>query len=164
MRRRSLARPPERHAPPAKAEVLDPDLANEVARRIGPLVSIQARSQVVAQVVSLVSEERFSGPLPHPRHFREYDEALPGSGDRLLKMVEEDLVHTRGLQAQELQADIDDMKEGRRLGFAALVILMLGAIICGVLGKDTIALALLGASVLGTINVLIKGRGKANDA
>ena len=113
--------------------------------------------------MSFVKEERFSGPLPHPKHFSEYDAAVPGSGERLLGMVEGSLAHAQGLQTRALDADIADMKEGRRLGFAALVILMLGAIGCGLLGKDTIALALLGATVVGTIGTLVKGRGKNGD-
>ena len=78
-------------------------------------------------------------------------------------MVESNLAHSQELQSRALDADIADMKEGRRLGFAALVILMIGAIVCGLLGKDTIALALLGATVIGTIGTLIKGRGKNGD-
>jgi len=117
----------------------------------------------VAQVTSIVQEERFSGPLPHPKHFKQYDDALPGSGQELLDMAKSNLRHAQDLQAKALQADIDDMKEGRRLGFAALVILMIGAIICGLMDKDTIALALLGATVLGTITHLIRGRGKNGD-
>ncbi|MET3824571.1 putative membrane protein [Sphingomonas sp. PvP055] len=159
--RSKLAKAPEKQNLPSKISDSKSDpFADEVAKRVGAIVSGPQRSQVVAQMVSLVKEERFSGPLPHPRHFKEYDETVPGSGNRLLSLVEGNLAHTQMLQTTALQADIADMKEGRRLGFAALVIMIIGAIICGILGKDVIAIALLGASVIGAIGTLIKGRGR----
>lgn len=38
-------------------------------------------------------EEAFRGPLPHPDHFAKYNKILPGSGNRLLKLVEDNLKH-----------------------------------------------------------------------
>lgn len=160
-----MGKSPEKRSPPSNlpaAAEADP-VADEIAKRLSSLVPPAQRAQVVAQVTSIVQEERFSGPLPHPKHFKQYDDALPGSGQELLDMAKSNLRHAQDLQAKALQADIDDMKEGRRLGFAALVILMIGAIICGLMDKDTIALALLGATVLGTITHLIRGRGKNGD-
>lgn len=157
-----MGKPPtERRIPPTNlpAEVENDPVAEEIAKRLGEILPKGHRAQVIAQITALVTEERFSGPLPHPRHFGEYEKHLPGSGDRMLGMVENNLAHAQALQEKALQADIDDMKEGRRLGFAALVILMIGAIICGMMGKDMIALALLGATVVGTVGQLIKGRG-----
>lgn len=160
-----MSKPPEKRNPPtnvpARVEI-DP-VVEEITKRISNLIPVQQRAQVVAQVISLVKEERFSGPIPHPKHFEEYERILPGSGRELLDMAKSNLTHSQDLQSRALGADIDDMKEGRRLGFAALVVLMVGAIICGLLNKDTIALALLGATVVGTIGQLIKGRGKNGD-
>lgn len=157
-----LGKPPEKLNLPTNSSKDGDPFAEELAKRIGSIVSGPQRNQVIAQVVSFVKEERFSGPLPHPKHFGEYDAHVPGSGNRLLAMVEGNLQHSQELQTRALEADIDDRKEGRRLGFAALVILMIGAIICGILGKDMIALALLGATVVGTIGTLIKGRGNGD--
>lgn len=159
-----MGKSPEKQNLPAAKQTSDVDhFADELAKRVAALVPSAQRTQVVAQVIALVKEERFSGPLPHPRHFKEYDEAVPGSGDRLICMVEQSLSHAQDLQQQALTADIADMREGRRLGFAALVLLISGAIVCGAIGQQTIALALLGASVIGTIGTLIKGRGKNGD-
>lgn len=114
---------------------------------------------MVAQIVSLVQEERFSGPIAHPKHLREYEEIVPGSADRIVAMAEGNLAHAQTMQAKALDADITDMREGRWLGFAALIILIIGAIVCGVLQHTAIALALLGASVIGGVSAIIKGRG-----
>lgn len=159
-----MGKQPEKQSLPATKQPADVDrFADELAKRVAALVPGPQRTQVVAQVIALVKEEKFSGPLPHPKHFKEYDDALPGSGDRLIRMVEQDLTHSQSLQTKALDADIADMKEGRRLGFAALVLLISGAILCGVIGQQTIALALLGASMVGAIGTLIKGRGRNGD-
>ena len=34
------------------------------------------------------SVSTFQGPLPHPDHFEKYNEILPGSAERILKMAE----------------------------------------------------------------------------
>lgn len=160
-----MAKAPEKSSQATDLRVAtssDP-LADELAKRVAALVPPPQRTQVVAQVVALMKEEKFSGPIAHPKHLREYEEIVPGSGDRIIGMAEDDLKHTHELQNRALAADIADMREGRRLGFVALLILIGGAIGCGLMGKDTIALALLGASVIGTIGTLIKGRGRNGD-
>lgn len=157
-----MVKTPEKRNLPANSPAgsdSDP-IAEEIAKRIGSLLPRDQRLQVVAQVTSLVKEESFSGPIPHPRHLAQYEEILPGSAATLIGMAKSDLEHAQAMQKRALEADIADMKEGRRLGFAALVILMLGSIVCGAMGQETIALALLGATVVGTISQLVKGRGK----
>lgn len=160
-----MGKPPEkRSTPTSQSEVTDGDpLAAELAKRLSSLLPGRERAQVIAQVTSLVLEERFSGPLPHPRHLQQYDDILPGLGRELVDMAHNSLAHSQELQAEAMRADIADMKEARRLGFAALLVLIIGAIICGAMGKDTIALALLGAGVIGTIGQVIRGRGRNSE-
>lgn len=159
-----MAKAPEKQNLPTSASAANVDpVAEEINKRLGSLVSAGQRSQIVAQMTALVKEESFSGPIPHPRHLAEYNQIVPGSASMLINMAKSDLDHTHRLQERALEADISDMKQGRWLGFAALVILMIGAIVCGLMDKDTIALALLGATVVGTIGQLIKGRGKNGD-
>jgi len=43
--------------------------------------------EVVLQAAS------FSGPLPPPPMFREYEDVLPGAGDRILSMAERQAAH-----------------------------------------------------------------------
>lgn len=42
-------------------------------------------TQVAVQIQQL---ERYSGPLPHPKHVKEYEEVCPGCFDRILAMAE----------------------------------------------------------------------------
>ncbi|WP_188512639.1 DUF2335 domain-containing protein [Blastomonas aquatica] len=117
------------------------------------------QAQVVAQMVSFVSEERFSGPIAHPRHLKEYEAICPGAADRIISMAEGNLAHAQDIQTLAIQADIDDAKAGRLYGFLALMALIIAAGVSAFLGNELMASAFLGAGVLGVVGQLIKGRG-----
>lgn len=107
-----MAKPPEKQKPQNNTVVVtdsDP-FAEELAKRVSALVPAGQRAQVVAQVTSLVTEERFSGPIPHPRHLAQYDQVVPGSAATIIGMAHDNLVHNQKLQAQALAADIDGGK------------------------------------------------------
>lgn len=153
---------PRRKSPPLDGDELD-ELAQEIAKRIGNLVPQGQQAQVVAQVVSLVSEERFSGPIAHPKHLREYEEICPGAADRIIAMAETSLSHARELQATAMQGDIADVKAGRAYGFWALIALVAAAFGSTYTGHDGIAVTFLGTGVLGVIGQLIQGRKRSED-
>jgi uncharacterized membrane protein len=110
--------------------------------------------------MSVVYEERFSGPIAHPQHLREYEQICPGAADRIISMAERNLDHAQRMQDKSLDGEIADIRAGRWFGFAALMALIIGAIACGLMGQKEIALALLTTGALGTIGAFIKGRGK----
>lgn len=109
-------------------------------------------------------EERFSGPLAHPEHFKLYEATLPGSADRLLKMTEQGFLHEQNMQKAIIEGDIRDRKRGMYLGFCALLVLLLSALICVYLGRDWIAGVFLGAGALGVATAFINGRKTENTA
>lgn len=141
------------------------EFAQEVSKRISNLVPTGQRAQVVAQVVSLVSEERFSGPIAHPRHLREYEDICPGAADRIISMAERGLEHAQTMQTTAISGDIADGKAGRLYGFLALLALIAAASFSTYFGHEAIAAAFLGAGALGVIGQLIQGsrNGKGAD-
>lgn len=134
------------------------DLAQEIAKRIGNLVPPGQKSQIIAQVVSLVTEERFSGPIAHPRHLKEYEEICPGAADRIIRMAENNLNHAQTVQILAVKGDIADVTAGRRYGFFALLALIVAASGAAYFDHELIAGAFLGAGALGVIGQLIQGR------
>lgn len=138
------------------------DLAEEITKRIGNLVSGGSKVQVVAQMVSLV-EERFAGPIAHPRHLREYEDICPGAADRIIRMAESNLSHAQNIQTVAIKGDIADVSAGRIYGFSALLALILAALGATYLDHDVIAAAFLGAGAIGVIGQLIQGRQRTSD-
>jgi uncharacterized membrane protein len=154
-----VGKPPERKQQvPAKADPQRDDIAEEVTRRIGSLVQGGQRNQVIAQMVSLVTEERFSGPIAHPKHLREYDEICPGAADRIISMAERNMAHHHSVQTMAVSSDISDARAGLWFGFAALVALIAGAAFSVWMNNTALALAFLGTGAIGTIAKFIRGR------
>jgi uncharacterized membrane protein len=108
-------------------------------------------------VVSIVQSERFSGPIAHPSHLREYEEICPGSADRIIAMAESNLAQMHKMQEKALDGEIRDHRDGRLYGFLALALLIIGAIGAGYMGNTTLAVTFLGAGALGTVGAIIKG-------
>ena len=161
-----MAKRPEGQTKPANVPVeiaTNGDLVEEISRRVGSLVPQSQKAQVVAQVVSIVQQERFSGPIAHPRHLREYEDISPGAADRIISMAESDLKHNQDFQMAALKADVNDSKIGRTFGFVVFLMLMVGAGVSGVYGNNVVALAFLGTGALGVVGQFIDGRTKKQD-
>lgn len=155
-----MGKPPARkNTEPESAPEEDSEFAEELAKRVASIVPKGQQAQVVAQVMTLVQEERFSGPIAHPRHLREYDQIVPGSADRIIRMAEGALTHAQSMQEKALEADIKDAQAGRLYGFIALITLIGAATLTGWLGLHELSLALVGVGALGTITAFIKGNG-----
>lgn len=156
-----MAKPPAKNegsARPPETEILDP-IAEEIQRRVSSLVSKQQAAQVTSQMVSLFKEERFSGPIAHPNHLRAYEEIVPGSAERIIAMAEKGMEHNQKMDAEFLQANVNDTKMGRWFGFGALMALIVAALWTGLAGHTVLAGLFLGAGALGTVGVFVRGRG-----
>lgn len=157
-----MAKVPEKSqkstSPPDGAE--SDDLAQEIEKSIGSIVPQSQRAQIVARVVSIVTSERFSGPIAHPRHLREYEEILPGAADRIIRMAETNLSHAQSVQILALEGDIAEGRAGRRIGFCALMALILAACFATYFDHEVIAGLFLGTGALGVIGQLIQGRNR----
>lgn len=74
---------------------------------------------VPANVREEVLSARFSGPLPLPSSFREYDEILPGSAERILRMAEEEQA---GRHEWDKAALDGALKENARVQFLGTIL------------------------------------------
>jgi len=45
--------------------------------------------------VAHLTQQQFSGPVPHPQILQGYDQIIPGAAERILRMAEEDAEHQR---------------------------------------------------------------------
>lgn len=156
--KRVVGKPPKKIEHPQKEQLSQDDIfALEIAKRVSSIVGRDKAPQVTAQVVALISE-RFSGPIAHPRHLREYEDISPGAADRIIRMAEEALNHQKRMEEMSLVGDIQDVKDGRFYGFCALIILIFAALASGLYGQQALALAFLGTGVIGTIGAFINGK------
>jgi uncharacterized membrane protein len=127
--------------------------------------SVPNRGQVVERVVSLVRQEIFRGPLPHPRHLQAYEDICPGIADRIVVMAEKAHGRAEDRLDKELEFEFADRRLGMHLGFAALIALLCSGTFIIWLGNPAVGGTLLGAAVLGTaIGTFVHGRNRTPSA
>ncbi len=59
------------------------------------------------KVVGIVSQ-RYSGPIPHPDILRGFEEILPGSADRIIRMAEKQSEHRQEMEKKMVHAEDRD--------------------------------------------------------
>lgn len=114
---------------------------------------------VTEKLTQIVISEQFSGPLPHPRHFREYEQIAPGSANRMIAMAERNLEYNIASHEKAQKADIEDTRLGVLLGAGLFALLITGAFgSLFVTDNPVIPGIFLGAAALGAIPVFVNGR------
>jgi uncharacterized membrane protein len=102
----------------------------------------------------------FSGPLPPPELFEEYERILPGSAHRLLTLAERQSAHRQRLEASTTEGGLKFRSRGQWLAFA---VILAGLIIGGFLAYHDKSLEGLGTMLLtlgGIVTALIYSRTK----
>ena len=89
--------------------------------RVEPVAEPGDKAPPPAEIVAAA----FSGPIPPPAMFAQYEDALPGSADRILTQAEKEQDHRHQQEASLLRARIDDLGMARFYSFLTT---------CGVLG------------------------------
>lgn len=134
------------------------DIEVEIERRLASLVQGKTKDKVVSQVLAVVTQEAYKGPIPHPRHLQAYENTCPGASDRILKMAEASLQCQIDLAKSDQKDEALDRKLGMWLGFTTLVVLVLAALVCVYLGHVVFAGGFLGVGALGTVGRFVMGR------
>ena len=71
----------------------------------------------------------FSGPLPDPETLKKYEEAMPGTVDRIIKMAEEQAKHRQEIEKAEVNTESRDSM----LGILSALFMGLGILVAGTL-------------------------------
>lgn len=110
------------------------------------------RTTVVCQETHL-----FSGPIPHPDNFAQYEKILPGSADRILKMAEDQSTHRHFLEKTVIINEQKMAGRGQILGFVIIIICVIGSFILIFFDKKDSGFITLIISFIGLIGSLIYG-------
>lgn len=81
--------------------------------------------QVVQEIESMPPDKKeavfsaiqFSGPLPPARELQAYEQVVPGSADRIIKMAEDEALHRRAQEQRLVKSSCGDSRLGLWLGF-----------------------------------------------
>lgn len=95
-------------------------------------------------------ESQYSGPIPPPGFMKAYEDAFPGSADRILTMAEEDSKHSREMEKLFLTAAIKQSMRGQWFAFIIGMTGILAGFTLIYLNKPTEGLV----SIIGAIGIL----------
>jgi uncharacterized membrane protein len=126
--------------------VVDAQLQKKVEAAIGSDIGTgEVRARVAERVVRSISAEFFRGPLPHPRHLESYERICPGLAGRIVAMAEKAHERQESRLDAAMRYEYEDRSLGLRLGFKALVAILIAGTICLLSGHEVIGSGLFGA-------------------
>ncbi len=109
---------------------------------------------VDSQVV--IRNEAFAGPIPPPAAFSAYEQALPGTADRILKMAEAE--QAGRIEQTRRQADATSRAKmlGPVFGFLSAIVLVAGAVLCARSGASIASGAFAGATLAAVVRAFVR--------
>lgn len=159
-----MARPPSRR--PADIADDSAESGTEVAkiedafeRVLEGKVRQKDLPEVARRLTQIAVSEHFSGPMPHPKHLREYESILPGAADRILSMAERNLDHHVDMSKQAHADEAQDRRRGMRYGAVLYGLLIAAAFASLFVTTNAIVPGLfLGTAAIGGVVAFIRGR------
>ena len=116
------------------------------------------------------SRRQFIGPVPPPEILKSYEENIPGSAERLIRMAEKEQDHRHEMQKKLVDGQLNNTKrfydERKRGQIFGLTIGLIGIISGSILAFNDkqIAGSFIGtAGIGGIVSVFVIGRGKSKD-
>ncbi len=98
--------------------------------------------------------QTYTGPLPPPTYFAQYEQIYPGAANRILKMAEREQAmaessqqHNLRMEEIAIQAKIKEIHLGQVLGFLIALVALIGSFLLIAFGKDIIGIATLLGSI-----------------
>lgn len=140
------------------------ELSHEILSR--PQVLLHAMDRPEIQQI-IIAHEAFSGPYPHPKHLKGYEEILPGSAERIFNMTEAEMKHRHKMEEKVLDSAVGRDARGQILGVVSTLAALGAATYLSMNDHDGVAITIIGVIVAVTgIFVLRKyplGRAKSEE-
>ncbi|MBQ3275029.1 DUF2335 domain-containing protein [Candidatus Saccharibacteria bacterium] len=105
----------------------------------------------------------YSGPIPDAAQFKKYEEALPGSAERILRMAEEQSAHRRKMEMKVIDSGIENSKRGQLFAFILSLVVIVGGLTLLILGKSTEGYVALVAALGTLVGTFIYGKKSEKD-
>ena len=122
-------------------------------------------------ILTMMKQEIFSGPLPHPRHFKEYAAVYPDAPAKIFAIAEKQIEHRQNLENRRMSLEEITSKKtirfyntGMILGFILGFSFILGGYYCILQDKEAIGIGMIATAVGGLVaQFLFQGR-KSKDS
>jgi uncharacterized membrane protein len=119
------------------------------------------RNIVHTQNTSLIAQaevRQWSGPLPHPEALERYNQIVPGSAERIIKLAETQHDHRLEIEKSVIDSGIAAQKLGTILGFILAMTAILGGVFLIYVGKESTGITSIIAALAGLVGVFVYGK------
>lgn len=148
---------------------LPAELENEIASVLSEVgVPEDTRSKILTVVQNRISQHNYhftTGPWIPAETVRDIDALCPGFGQKYTELMLErgrlalaGAEHRIQWERAEQAANHSIFRRGMDYGFIIAVLMVVGAVICGVMGAEKTAMALVGGAALSLVGKFIDGR------
>ena len=112
----------------------------------------------VIKAITIVQQETYAGPIPHPKLIAGYEQLLPGSADRFLKMAEQQQAHRMELEKMAVSSQLKSNERGQVFGLILSGLIIVGAIVLFIVGMPWIGVALIAAVLVVLAILFVRGK------
>jgi len=105
-----------------------------------------------------VEISRYSGPLPKPEDLAKYEQVLPGSADRIIRMAEQQATHRQSLEKVVVESNVAVQKWGLVCAFVIALSAIVGGILLSLKGMSGVGLASIIGALAALVGVFIYGK------
>ena len=117
----------------------------------------EVTDKLIAQRVESMS---YSGPIPHPRLLKEFDDSILNGADRIMKMAEQQSKHRMDLETRVVKANNRDSFLGVIFAGVVAIIIVIGSMLLIYSDKNIQGLGILLASAVAYIGVFLKSKSR----
>ena len=134
----------------SKKTEIDVKNLNEVLKSLP-----EDKKKIITNAFFAMERSTFSGPIPPPELFKEYEEVLPGATERILKMAEKQQDHRTKIEEKIAENNFSLSIRGQIFGcFLAFVCLLVSAFL-GYNGHDWLGGIIGGGSIISILIVFV---------
>lgn len=132
----------------------------EVAEVLEPLLEQlelpkEKEAQVRRMVTTILS---FQGPIPPPMLLRQYEDVVPGSADRLIRLTEKQTDHRIDMERTIVKGRVGLSVRGQVMAFVLSVFFGVIALWLGLEGHDRLAGTIAVTTIIGLAVVFVLGK------
>jgi len=113
-----------------------------------------------AKATHLASSAFYSGPLPLPAHWAQYEAILPGAAERILSMAEKTQTHIQEIEKVSLKEEVKYLNKGQNIACVVCGSAFLLTAFLAMNGHDVVAGIVVGSTLVALATTFIKGSSK----
>ncbi len=133
------------------------------AEILGKIQELTPQEQEVI-INQLTVTEHFQGPLPAPKHLRQYNEIVPGAAERIIVMAEKEQEHRHSSEDLDLSAAIKQVTRGQWMAFILAIVFAGIAVWLTLSGFEVAGSVVFGSTIVGIVTAFIVGNKKTKDS